>query len=50
MITITTRDDVRLPGSSTARFVGDGPDNLQMLCIHASPTIIQEFVTPPRTW
>lgn len=40
---------VTIPAETVHRFRSCGSGNLQMLCIHASPTIIQTFVeSPPR--
>lgn len=36
---------VTVPAETTHRFRSVGEENLRMLCIHASPTIIQEFVS-----
>lgn len=40
---------VTVPAETIHRFRARGPENLQMLCIHASPTIIQEFVDQAPT-
>lgn len=37
-------DIVTIPPGTIHRFQNLEPGNLRMLCIHASPTIIQEFV------
>ena len=41
-----TGDIVTVPADTVHRFRNVGSTELEMLCIHASPTIIQEFVTP----
>lgn len=40
-------DIVTVPADTIHRFRNLGAVDLEMLCVHASPTIIQEFVTPP---
>lgn len=40
---------VTVPAYTVHRFRSCGTENLQMLCIHASAVIIQEFVAEPRT-
>lgn len=35
---------VTVPPDTTHRFHSSGAGNLHMICVHASPTIIQEFV------
>lgn len=37
-------DVITIPAKTVHRFRSCGTGNLQMLCIHASPMIIQEFV------
>lgn len=36
-----------VPAGTTHQFRNVGTADLEMLCVHASPTIIQEFVTTP---
>ncbi|WP_293699405.1 cupin domain-containing protein [uncultured Agrococcus sp.] len=38
---------ITVPAETVHRFRSIGEEELEMLCIHASPAIIQEFVTPP---
>ncbi|GAA3709932.1 cupin domain-containing protein [Zhihengliuella alba] len=38
---------VTVPAGAHHRFRSAGPGNLEMLCIHASPEIIQDFVPDP---
>ena len=40
-------DVVTVPAETVHRFRNCGTEDLEMLCIHASPTIVQEFVAPP---
>ncbi|KHS54003.1 MULTISPECIES: cupin domain-containing protein [Brevibacterium] len=42
-----TGNIVTVPAKTNHRFRSVGRAELEMLCIHASPTIIQGFVTPP---
>lgn len=40
---------VTVPAETAHRFRNGGTGDLEMVCIHASPTIIQEFVVPPSS-
>lgn len=37
---------ITVPANTVHRFRNIDNTELEMLCIHASPTVIQEFVTP----